>query len=179
MGGELEEMEETLQNLFYVMLLAILLIAVILVFQFNSYLQALIILFTLPLALIGVFFGFFLLGWPVTFFSFIGIIGLCGIVVNDAIILIDRANYLRRHGMELREATVEAGVSRLQPIFLTTLTTIFGLLPLGIFNEMWRSLAFAIIFGIAFATVLTLLIVPVMYVSVERWKEKRREKKAS
>jgi len=165
-GGEMEDINKSFRETFLSMIVAIILIAFILVLQFNSFRQPFIILFTLPLALIGVIFGLNLLRLPFSFPAFIGLVSLAGIAVNDAIILIDRINKNLADGLELIEGIIEAGRARIQPIFLTTATTIAGILPLAFTNEFWVGLSVTIIFGLFSATLLTLIIVPIMYVSL-------------
>ena len=162
-GGETEDIDKSFKETFMSMIVAVILIAIILVLVFNSFRQPLIIIFTLPLAIIGVIFGLLILGMPFSFTTFIGIVALAGIVVNDAIVLIDRANKNVARGMDGVAAILEAGKARIQPIFLTTLTTIAGITPLIWADELWRGFSIAVIFGLAFATILTLVIVPVMY----------------
>ena len=143
------------------MSVAVLLILVVLVTQFNSYWQAFTTLIIVPLSLTGVFVGFWLHGLTISFPTMIGIVSLAGIIVNDAIVLIDHVNQnLHIHNLHWKEAFIEAGRSRLQPIFLTSITTVVGLLPLSLSNEMWAGLGFAIIYGMSLSTVLTLLLVP-------------------
>jgi len=123
----------------------------------------LIILMTIPLALIGVFPGLLLLNLPLSFPGMIGIVALAGIVVNNAIILIDKINTNRNDGMTMDDAIVDAGASRFEPIILTTITTLSGLLPLALTEPIWSSLGFAIIFGLLFSTILTLIVIPLLY----------------
>jgi len=165
-GGETEDIQKSFTETFYSMILAVILISLILVLQFNSFRQPFIIIFTLPLALIGVIIGLNILRLPFSFTAFIGIVSLSGIVVNDAIVLIDKINKNIANGMEFFEAIVDGGVSRMQPIFLTSITTIAGIFPLVYSNELWLGLSIAIIFGLSFSTILTLFIVPVMYVMI-------------
>lgn len=103
------------------------------------------------------------MGQPISFPAFIGIIALSGVVVNDAIVLIDRINSNRKEGVPAFEAVVEAGVSRLQPIILTTVTTVAGVLPLAISDPSWGPLGYAVVFGLSFATFLTLFVIPMLY----------------
>ena len=163
LGGENEDINQSFADMFRAMILAVFLIAALLVLQFNSFRQSVIILFTIPLALIGVFPGLALLRLPLSFPGFIGIVALVGIVVNNAIILIDRINKERERGKDIQDALVSAGKARMRPIILTTITTVFGILPLAITQEVWRSLGFAIIFGLIGSTVLTLVVIPVLY----------------
>jgi multidrug efflux pump subunit AcrB len=161
MGGDTEEGDRLMGETSVAMGVAVLLILVVLVTQFNSYWQAFTTLIIVPLSLTGVFVGFWLHGLTISFPTMIGIVSLAGIIVNDAIVLIDYVNKnLRQHDLHWREAYVEAGRSRLQPIFLTSITTVVGLLPLSFSDEMWAGLGFAIIYGMSLSTILTLLLVP-------------------
>jgi len=172
-GGETQELMEVYKDMFIKMILAIVLILFILVLQFNSYKQTLIILFTIPLAIIGVLFGMTASRLILDIPAFIGIVSLAGIVVNNAIILIDQINReIKDEGKDVINAARDAGCVRMRPIFLTTITTVAGLLPLSITEPIWRNLGFAIIFGLVFSTILTLFVVPSLFVSL--YKKKRR-----
>lgn len=161
MGGDSEEGDRLMGETGLAMGVAVLLILVILVTQFNSFWQSFTTLVIVPLSLTGVFVGFWLHGLTVSFPTMIGIVSLAGIIVNDAIVLIDHINQnLRHHKMPWREAYIAAGKARLQPIFLTSITTVVGLLPLSLSDEMWAGLGFAIIYGMSLSTILTLLLVP-------------------
>ena len=162
-GGEVEDIAQSYKEMFLSMILAVILIGFILVLQFNSFKQPLIILFSLPLAIIGVIIGLNILRMPFSFPVFLGIVSLAGIAVNDAIVLIDRVNKNTKYGMPQIEALVEAGSARMQPIFLTSLTTIFGVLPLVFADELWRGFSVTLIFGLISSTVLTLVIIPILY----------------
>lgn len=162
-GGELEEIAESYRETFLSMIIAVILIAFILVLQFNSFRQPFIILSTLPLAIIGVIIGLNLLRMPFSFPAFLGVVALAGVAVNNAIVLIDRINKNLELGMARIDGIIEAGVARLQPIFLTSLTTIAGIFPLVFADEIWRGFSIALIFGLAFSTVLTLVVVPILY----------------
>lgn len=161
MGGDAEEGDLLIGEMSLAMSVAVLLILVVLVTQFNSYWQAFTTLVIIPLSLTGVFVGFWLHGLTLSFPTMIGIVSLAGIIVNDAIVLIDHINQnLRHHKLPWREAYIAAGKSRLQPIFLTSITTVVGLLPLSLSSELWAGLGFAIIYGMSISTLLTLLLVP-------------------
>ncbi|MDA3839857.1 MAG: efflux RND transporter permease subunit [Patescibacteria group bacterium] len=162
-GGEVEDIEQSFREIFYSMILAVILIAFILVLQFNSFRQPLIILLSLPLAIIGVIFGLLILGLPFSFTAFLGIVALSGIVVNDAIVLIDKINKNINHGMEMIPAIIEGGQARMQPILLTTLTTVAGVFPLIFASELWIGLSVAVIFGLSFGSLLTLVVIPILY----------------
>ena len=173
-GGANEEQSEIYADMFFKMILGAILVLFILIVQFNSFRQVGIIMFTVPLAMIGVIGGMTALRLTLDIPAFIGVISLWGIVVNDAIILIDQINRNRKKkGMDVIKAATCAGHARMQPILLTTATTVFGLLPLSISDPGWRNMGFSIIFGLSFSTVLTLIIVPTLYVGLEGWKEKR------
>lgn len=163
MGGEREDIEKSFNDMFRAMILGILLIAALLVLQFKSFRQAIFILVTIPLSLIGVFPGLAILGLPLTFPGIIGIVALIGIVVNNAIILIDRINEKRIEGASILNAVEEASYSRFDPIFLTTITTVLGILPLALRDETWGPLGWSIVFGLTFSTILTLLVIPLLY----------------
>jgi multidrug efflux pump subunit AcrB len=161
MGGDTEEGDRLMGETGVAMGVAVVLILVILVTQFNSYWQSFTTLILVPLSLTGVFVGFWLHGLTISFPTMIGIVSLAGIIVNDAIVLIDHVNKnMRHHELPWRDAYIEAGRSRLQPIFLTSITTVVGLLPLSLSDEMWAGLGFAIIYGMSISTILTLLLVP-------------------
>ena len=162
-GGDKENINESFNDLFKSMIVGVILIAFTLVLIFNSFRQPFIILLSLPLALIGVFPGLYLIGLNLSFPAFLGVVALSGIVVNDAIILIDRINNNRKNGIEFKKAIAEGTKSRLQPIIMTSITTVIGILPLALSNEFWAGLGFTIIFGLLFSTILTLIVMPIFY----------------
>ena len=163
--GENEEFQKSFASLQLSMLIAVVLIFAILVLQFNSFRQACIVIMTVPFSFIGVIAGSYVCGFPFSLATFIGLVSLAGVVVNDAIVVMDFINQARRRGLSKRDAILEAGANRLRPVLLTTITTIGGLLPLFLNltggAEFWQPLCGAVVFGLAFATVLTLLVVPV------------------
>jgi HAE1 family hydrophobic/amphiphilic exporter-1 len=140
--------------------------------QFESLIHPFVILFTIPLALVGAVFALFLTGTTVNVVAFIGIIMLVGIVVNNAILLVDLINQLRQTGVEKTAAILEAGRSRLRPILMTTLTTVLGLLPMAIgFGEgaeVRTPMAITVIGGLLVSTLLTLVVIPVVYSLLDR-----------
>ena len=166
-GGDNEESSRLVQEMALAMLLGVFLILVILVLQFDSFLQPGVILMLLPLTLTGVLIGFWLSGTPISFPAMIGIVALAGIIVNDSIVLIDRINHDMRKLNNKFEAFREAGRSRMQPIILTSVTTIFGLLPLALSDPIWEGLGFAIIYGMTLATFLTIVVVPCLIIMYE------------
>lgn len=165
--GENEERDKNFTYLVNCMAIAVVLIFAILVLQFNSFRQSVVILLAVPLSFVGVVFGMWVCNFPFSLATFIGLVSLAGVVVNDAIVVVDFINQSRRRGLPLREAILEAGTHRLRPVLLTTVTTIGGLLPLFLNwsggAEFWQPLCGAIVFGLAFATVLTLVVIPVSY----------------
>ena len=177
MGGEAEAIRENNRQLLIVILLAIFLVFVVLAVLYESFTDPLVILLAIPLSLIGVGLGLWITGTPQSAPVLLGVILLAGIVVNNAILLVEYANQNRRErGVSLEEAVVEAGAIRLRPILMTTLTTIFGMLPLAIGwgegSELMQPLAIAVVFGLLFSMALTLLVVPGAYVGVHRLAER-------
>lgn len=166
-AGDFEETEESFRSLKVAYCVAFLLIITILVAQFNSFAQPFAIIVALPLSIIGAMFGLAVTGNNFSIMSFIGVVGLSGIVVNDAIVLVDCINRFRKKGFDHFEAIVNGGKERLRPIISTTVTTIGGLITLTITDKMWEGLGVVIIFGIAFASVLTLVVVPTLYMMLE------------
>ena len=166
-GGQSREMEASLTSLQLALLLAIFLVYVIMASQFESVVQPLVILFALPLALVGVAGGLLLTSTPVSVVVLIGAIVLAGVVVNNAIVLVDYANQLQLRGLSPVEAVLQAGRVRLRPIIISTLTTVLGLLPMafggGEGSEIRQPLALTIIAGLSSSTLLTLFVVPVLY----------------
>ena len=169
-GGENEQNAESVKSILRAMLVAALLIISTLVIQFNSFIKPLLVLVTLPLALIGVFVGMAIFGVNLSFPGLIGILALFGIVVKNAIILIDKIDLNIRFGIPFGEAVIDAGKSRLEAIFITSICTIAGIIPITLSNELWTALGSAIIFGLSVSSLLTLFIVPVMYVSFVKEK---------
>mgnify|MGYP001828109695 FL=1 len=163
-GGEIEKQAETMPKLTKWLPHCALLMIVLLIWQFNSFRRPFIIAFTLPLAFIGAFIGLLLFGAPFDFFGILGLLSLAGIIINNGIVLIDRIDQERNAGRDAHSAVIEATVSRFRPIWMTTITTILGVMPLIISHDpVFYSLALIIATGLAFATVLTLGVVPVLY----------------
>lgn len=181
-GGQSREMESSLGSLRFALLLAVFLVYIIMASQFESVIQPLVILFALPLAIIGVVPALAALDVSVSVIVLIGGIVLAGVVVNNAIVLVDYANQLRARGASVADAIVQAGQVRLRPILISTLTTVLGLLPMvvgvGDGSEIRRPLALTIIAGLSSSTVLTLGVIPVLYHLVVGFSERRREASA-
>lgn len=173
-SGEQEEMSKSFKSLIFAFSLAVLLVYMIMAAQFESLIHPFLILFTLPMGLTGAVWALFLTGQTLNVISIIGMVVLAGIVVNDAIVKIDYTNQLRKKGLSLREAIMEASRVRLRPILMTTVTTAFGLFPmslgLGKGAELQQPLAISVIGGLILATFLTLILIPIAYELVEKRK---------
>ncbi|PHQ34895.1 efflux RND transporter permease subunit [Rhodopirellula bahusiensis] len=167
-GGDAEESAEAFGSAGYAMIVALFLVFALLVMLFGSFAQPFIILLTIPLALTGTFVGFYLLKMPFSFTAVIGVVSLIGIVVNDAIVMVETMNDYLRRGYDVVDAAARGGADRLRPILSTSITTIIGLIPLALSDAMWEPLCFAIIFGLIASTVLSLAIIPAMYVLLTR-----------
>lgn len=170
-GGVVEQQNQSYRSLFRALIVALLLIFTILAAQFKSYIQPLVVLFTIPFGFIGVILGLLLTGLPFSLNTVISFVALSGVVVNAALILVDFINRERERGVDRWNSLINAGATRLRPIILTTVTTISGLLPM-VFStsaaaQDWRPMAVSISFGLAFATVLTLFIIPCIYSFVD------------
>lgn len=189
--GQSKEQDEASAFLGKAFLIAILLIFLVLVIQFDSLNQPLIIMSAVIISLVGVFLGLIIFNMPFgIIMTGIGVISLAGVVVNNNIVLIDYTNQLRKRGMSREEAVINAGLTRFRPVTLTAITTILGLIPLSFgygfdlysltFStgsesaDFWKSMGIAVIFGLAFATFLTLVLVPVIYTTIEETRDTLR-----
>ncbi len=174
--GVNKEINQSLKSLLYALLFAILLIYMILASQFESFKLPFIVMFVVPMGIIGVGFGLYFLHIPISIMSSLGMIILSGIIVNDAILLVDFINRLRKTGLNSTDAVKQAAITRLRPILMTTFTTVFGLLPLalgiGSGAELQSPMAIAVISGILASTFLTLIFTPVLYVIFEKKENK-------
>ena len=162
--------------------LSIVLIYVVLAVQLESFILPFVIMTSLPLSIIGVIIGMVVTRVQLSMFVMIGIIMLMGMVVNNAIVLLDFVANMRQKGVPIREALIESGGSRLRPILMTTLTTVLGWIPMALAigggsAGYYQGMAIAVMFGLSFSTLLTLIFIPVFYLIVEEAKEKRAEKK--
>lgn len=163
-GGEIKEGKEANDKLFANLPLCGLLIVLLLVWQFNSFRRPGIIILTIPMAFVGAMVGLLIMQAPFDFFAILGLLSLAGVIINNGIVLIDRIDGLRAEGTEAFQAVVEATVSRCRPIVMSAVTTILGVLPLIVFHDpLFYSMACIIAFGLALGTVLSLLVVPVIY----------------
>ena len=174
-SGQSREMLVAFSSMSFAILLAIFLVYIVMASQFESLLHPFVIMFTIPFALVGVAAALFITSKPVSVIVLIGVVMLAGIVVNNAIILVDCINSRIKEGMQRREAIIEGGKIRLRPILMTTTTTILGLLPLalgfGEGAELRMPMGITVIGGLLFSTLLTLILVPIVYDMVEKIKE--------
>jgi HAE1 family hydrophobic/amphiphilic exporter-1 len=171
-GGQGEEMERSFSSLLMALALAVFLVYLVMASQFESLLHPFIILLSIPLAAVGAVGALVLTQTELSVVVFLGLIMLAGIVVNNAIVLIDKINQLRLHGAEKLDAVIEAGTARLRPILMTTLTTTLGMIPLamglGEGSEIRAPMAITVIGGLLASTLLTLIVIPVMYQLLDR-----------
>jgi len=171
-SGQSEEMQESFDSMQFALILAIFLVYLVMASQFESLIHPFVILFTIPLALVGAVLALFITGTTISIVALIGVIMLAGIVVNNAIVLVDLINQLRAQGVERFDAIMEAGRARLRPILMTSLTTALGLLPMamgvGEGSEVRTPMAITVIGGLVVSTILTLLVIPVVYSLMDR-----------
>ena len=175
-SGAAKEQQESFMYLGLAMLAAVVLVYMVMASQFESFVDPFIIIFTVPLSMIGVALALVITGTNLNVMSLVGIVMLVGIIVNNGIVLVDYMNQLRQRGLELFEAVHQAGMVRLRPVLMTALTTILGLFPLalgiGESGENWAPMARSVMGGMAVGTVLTLLVVPVIYIVSEQLGQK-------
>jgi HAE1 family hydrophobic/amphiphilic exporter-1 len=175
-GGSYKQMQDTFGTLSWALALGILLVYMVMASQFESLIHPFIVMFEIPLAFIGVGLAMFITGQTLSLPSFMGLIILSGIVVNNAIVLIDYVNQLRKKGMDKFDALVQGGITRLRPILITSVTTMLGMLPMALTqregSEMMRPMAIAVIGGLLASTLLTLVVIPVIYSLVEKFSRR-------
>jgi HAE1 family hydrophobic/amphiphilic exporter-1 len=175
-AGEQAEQQEAFRSLIFALILAIALVYMLMAAQYESLLHPFVIMFSIPFAAIGIILILFLTGTNVSITVFQGIIMTAGIVVSNAIVLVDYINLMRRQGTEMREAILESGRRRLRPILMTTLTTLFGLTPMalgiGAGAELQAPMARTVLGGLSVSTLFTLFFVPTMYSLLESAKKK-------
>lgn len=176
-GGQIKEQAEAFSQMALLVLLGVILVYMVMAGQYEAYLDPFVIMFSIPFALTGVAFAYLLTGMYLSLQALLGVVMLVGIVVNNAIVLVDYINLLRARGTPLRQALIRAGGRRLRPVLMTTLTTFFGMLPMAISNaqgaELWRPLAVSVMGGLMISTLVTLVFVPVMYSLFEEKLRKR------
>ncbi len=179
-GDSAKEMAESFNLLFLMLLVSVLLVYMVMAAQFESLLHPFAVMFAIPLSMIGIVLALMIAGMSLSIPALIGIIALSGVVVNNAIVLIDHANQLRATGVALQDALKSACISRIRPILITTITTILGLFPMALSKgegaELMQPLAVSFIGGLTFSTVLTLVFVPCVYMVLENIKTKCMKK---
>jgi hydrophobic/amphiphilic exporter-1 (mainly G- bacteria), HAE1 family len=178
-GGVNEENQRSVNSILTAMILSFLLILVTMVLQFSSFRKAFIVLLVIPLSISGVFIIFALTNTPLSFPALIGVLALFGIVVKNSILVVDKIQANEKTTMEFKEGIAEGAASRLEPIALTSLTAILGLIPVTLSDPLWRGLGGAIIAGLTFSGTIMLFFIPVVYYLIFRPKEIKRERRVS
>lgn len=170
-GGKSADMAEMSEQLQYTFMIAVFLIYFILVWQFESFIMPFVIILSIPLSTTGAFYALYLAGLSIDAMVSVGFVMLAGIVVNNAIVLIDFINFRREVGDNMNKALITAGKTRLRPILMTTLTTVLGMLPLMFSNgegsEIYKGMSFVVVFGLSAATLLTLIVIPIFYYFID------------
>jgi len=179
-SGAFEDQQETFMDLGLLMIVSLLLVYIVMASQFESLKMPFIIMFAIPFSFSGVLIALYLTNTTLSAISALGAIMLIGIVVKNAIVLVDYINLMRDRGLALNEAIAISGKSRLRPVLMTSLTTILGMLPLamstGEGSEIWSPMGIAVIGGLIFSTIVTLIIVPVIYAMTSRRGERNKLK---
>lgn len=174
LGGQVEDQGDTFSSLTVIFVIGLLLVFMVMAAQFESLLDPFIILFAIPFTLVGVILAFLITGTTLSVVTFIGLIMLVGIVVNNGIVLVDYSNMLVRRGYSIRDAVMESGRSRLRPVLMTSMTTILGMLPMalsrGMGKELYAPLGITIIGGLLISMLVTLILVPTAYAAVHQRK---------
>ena len=181
-GGKSADMAEMSEQLQYTFMIAVFLIYFILVWQFESFIMPFVIILSIPLSTTGAFYALYLAGLSIDAMVSVGFVMLAGIVVNNAIVLIDFINFRREVGDNMNKALITAGKTRLRPILMTTLTTVLGMLPLmssnGEGSEIYKGMSFVVVFGLSAATLLTLIVIPIFYYFIDdfvKWCKKAKK----
>ena len=182
-GGDYENQQDMFRDMILLALLIVILVYMVMASQFESFMGPFVIMFSIPFALVGVALGNMAAGLAIGVMSLIGIIILLGIVVKNGIVLIDYTILLQERGYSVREASVTAARSRLRPILMTTLTTVLGMLPMalgrGEGSEMWRGLGTTVAWGLSISTLITLVLIPVLYCGLTEHRERRKARRAA
>jgi HAE1 family hydrophobic/amphiphilic exporter-1 len=175
-GGETEDINKSFTEMLLAIVAGIILMLAILVLSFNSVRYSLYLLLAVPYSLIGVLVGLTVTGLSLSFTAMLGVIALSGVIINHSIILLDSMIFHKAssEGEDLIHTVAESATSRLRPIFLTTVTTVIGMIPLSMISDFWGPLAFSIMFGLAFAMVLTLIMVPTLFYRAELKKQQKK-----
>jgi len=180
-SGEYQELIKYGQRFIYILLVSIFLVFGVMASQFESFLDPFIILFTIPLSLIGVIGLYFFTGETYSLLTAVGLVMLAGIIVNNGIVLVDYTNLLRKRGLSIHDACVAAGGNRLRPILMTSLTTILALIPMAFFpgegSELVAPIGKSVVGGLSVGSLLTLFLIPVLYAILNRMSDKRQAKK--
>ncbi|MBQ9702256.1 MAG: efflux RND transporter permease subunit [Bacteroidales bacterium] len=180
-GGDYENQQDMFSDMILLAFLIIILVYMVMASQFESFMGPFVIMFSIPFAFVGVFLGNMFANLAIGVMSMIGIIILLGIVVKNGIVLIDYTILLQERGYSVREASVEAAKSRLRPILMTTLTTVLGMLPMalgrGEGSELWRGLGTTVAWGLSVSTLITLVLIPVLYCGFTEHRARRKAKK--
>src|SRR3989339_92855 len=175
LGSDVEEQAKAFKDLILLFMLGGILVSMVMASQFESLVDPFIVMFSVPFAFTGVAFSLLVSGVHLSILAFLGLVMLGGIVVNNAIVLVDYTNLLRKKGLPIFEAIVTGGVNRLRPVLMTTITTLFGMLPLAISrgegSELWRPLGVSMLGGLSFSTFITLILVPVLYMAFNKDKK--------
>ena len=180
-SGDYAELMEYGTKFIVILIISIMLVFGVMASQFESFLDPFIIFFTIPLVLTGVILIYVLTGQSFSIFTAVGLVMLVGIVVNNGIVLVDYTNLMRKRGLSITDACIEAGGNRLRPILMTTLTTVLALIPMAFFSgegaELVQPIGKTVVGGLSAATLLTLFLVPALYASFNIRAEKRRQKR--
>lgn len=180
-GGDYEMLMEGLETFFLIIIMAIILVFAVMASQFESFKDPFIVLFTIPLSIVGIVIVYMLMGKPLSMITAIGALILVGIIVNNGIVLIDYMNLLRKRGYGLEDACVAAAKSRLRPILMTTLTTVLALVPMTFASSgnaaLVQPIGMTVLGGLTFGTLMTLFLMPVLYYLFNHGKDKRMQKK--
>jgi HAE1 family hydrophobic/amphiphilic exporter-1 len=174
--GQMERQADAFSSLFTAIIFALILVYLVMVALYNSYFYPFVVIFSIPVAVIGALFALALSGESLTIFSLVGMIMLIGLVCKNAILIVDFTNKNREKGLAVKDALIEAGKERLRPILMTTFSMIFGMLPIALASgasaESKNGLAWVIIGGLTSSLLFTLVLVPSVYMSMEKYKEK-------
>ena len=180
-GGDYEDQQDMFGDMFLLMVLIVILVYMVMASQFESFMGPFVIMSSIPFAFVGVILGLWTTGSALGVMAMIGIIILLGIVVKNGIVLIDYTILCQERGMNVREASVTAAKSRLRPILMTTLTTVLGMVPMAVGTgegaETWQALGMTVVWGLSFSTLITLVIIPVLYSGIYEHQQKRRMRK--
>lgn len=180
-GGTWEDQQDAFGDMFMLMALIVILVYVVMAAQFESFTYPFVIMFSIPFAFTGVFFGLAITHTALGIMALIGAMMLIGIVVKNGIVLVDYTSLCCERGMSIKEAVVAGGRSRLRPILMTTLTTVLGMIPLALDKgegaEMWNSMGMVVAWGLTFSTLVTLVLIPVLFSKFAEWSDKRKQKK--